>query len=103
MTGPSAIGSVKGTPNSIKVAPARASSTISSLVVSRPGSPAVMKGIKPQRPSRLSAAKVSAMRDIHFNGRWFRLPGTQIICPWQVDEKSEIGHRDAESQRKADQ
>lgn len=49
-------------PNSINVAPARASSTIRSLVVCRFGSPAVMKGMKPFLPSRLSASNVSVIR-----------------------------------------
>ena len=44
MTGPSAMGSLKGIPSSTNVAPASSMARISFFVVSRSGSPAVMKG-----------------------------------------------------------
>src|SRR5678815_1636406 len=61
MTGPSAIGSLNGTPSSIKVA-CGASVTRSCSVVARLGSPAVMYGTKPFFPSRFRVVKASAMR-----------------------------------------
>src|SRR5688572_11517270 len=49
MTGPSAIGSEKGTPTSMMSAPACSRASIRSAVVLRSGSPAVMKGTKALR------------------------------------------------------
>src|ERR1044072_3252152 len=62
MTGPSAIGSLNGTPSSINVAPDCARLTRSFSVVARSGSPAVMKGMNPFFPSRLRFVNESAMR-----------------------------------------
>ena len=45
ITGPSAVGSEKGIPSSIRSAPALTASLTTSLVVSRSGSPQVMKGM----------------------------------------------------------
>jgi hypothetical protein len=56
------MGSLKGTPSSITVAPELASSTKSWPVVSKSGSPATMKGMKPFFPSRFSLPNTSAMR-----------------------------------------
>ena len=55
MLGPSAIGSEKGMPSSIISAPADSSRNISDLVVSRVGSPAVIKGIKALFPLLISS------------------------------------------------
>src|SRR5689334_11337342 len=62
MTGPSAIGSLNGTPSSINVAPACDSAMSSRSVVARSGSPAVMNGMRPFFPCCFKAAKTSAMR-----------------------------------------
>src|SRR5215212_6643029 len=69
MTGPSATGSLNGTPSSITVAPASANSTRRRPVVSRSGSPAVMKGIRPRLPSRLRPAKAPAILLIRLRDR----------------------------------
>src|SRR5579859_7654492 len=61
-TGPSAIGSVKGMPNSITSAPAAGSFSRMAKLVSMSGSPAVMKGTKAARPSCSRRAKVSDRR-----------------------------------------
>src|SRR4051812_37264215 len=74
MTGPSAMGSLKGIPSSMTVEPTCASSTINSFVVSRSGSPAVMKGMKPLRPSLLRLANVSVIRDRTIYHRGHRQP-----------------------------
>src|ERR1041385_7869471 len=62
MTGPSAIGSLNGTPSSISVAPVRDNSISSCSVVARSGSPAVMYGMRPFFPCCLRFVKTSAMR-----------------------------------------
>src|SRR5215813_15588606 len=62
MTGPSAIGSLNGTPSSISVAPAFDNAISSCSVVGRSGSPAVMNGMRPFFPCCFKPAKTSAMR-----------------------------------------
>src|SRR5437867_12306127 len=62
MTGPSAMGSEKGTPSSIKSTPPRSSAATSAAVRSGAGSPAVMYPISPGRPSCLSRSKSRLMR-----------------------------------------
>src|SRR5689334_13070980 len=62
MTGPSAIGSLNGTPSSISVAPARDNAISSCSVVARSGSPAVIYGMRPFFPCCLRLVKTSAMR-----------------------------------------
>src|ERR1051326_4875189 len=62
MTGPSAIGSLNGTPSSISVAPAFDNAISSCSVVARSGSPAVINGMRPFFPCCFKLAKTSAMR-----------------------------------------
>jgi hypothetical protein len=50
ITGPSAMGSEKGTPSSITSAPASAIASMMSVVASANGSPEVMYGISALRP-----------------------------------------------------
>jgi hypothetical protein len=57
ITGPSAIGSEKGTPSSIRSAPARTSACITGTVAATPGSPAVMNGISARRRAARSSEK----------------------------------------------
>ena len=64
ITGPSAIGSEKGTPSSITSAPAFASACITGTASFGSGSPAVTKGIRAFLPCFFNFANVSAMRDI---------------------------------------
>src|SRR6185437_2761319 len=64
ITGPSAIGSEKGTPSSITSAPPAASACMNSTVRAGSGSPAVMNGISPFRPSADNAANVFLIRDM---------------------------------------
>src|SRR5690349_9617969 len=56
MTGPSAIGSENGRPNSMMSAPASVSACNSSTVCSAPGWPPVIYGISARRPAPLSSA-----------------------------------------------
>src|SRR5579871_2920221 len=60
--GPSAIGSVNGTPISIKSAPASGNPRSRAIDVSPSGSQASMNGINAPRPSNFSAANRAAMR-----------------------------------------
>src|SRR6185369_12937293 len=60
--GPSAMGSVKGMPNSITSAPAAGSLSRMAKLVSMSGSPAVIKGTKAARPSFFKRAKVLERR-----------------------------------------
>src|ERR1051325_2635676 len=62
MTGPSAIGSLKGTPSSIRLAPLPANSKTNAAVSSRLGSPIVRKGIRPPRPVSRIRANVLSIR-----------------------------------------
>src|SRR5690348_13155904 len=62
ITGPSAIGSEKGTPSSIASAPAATSAFISGTVVAGDGSPAVTYGINAVRPAERSRANVASIR-----------------------------------------
>src|ERR1041385_1982730 len=62
MTGPSAIGSLNGTPSSISVAPAFDNAISSCSVVARSGSPAVINGMRPFFPCCFKLVKTSAMR-----------------------------------------
>ncbi len=64
MTGPSASGSLKGTPSSTASAPAATSAGTNSLVASRSGNPAVKKRMSPVRPSFLIAANFSDIRSL---------------------------------------
>src|SRR6185312_726974 len=74
MTGPSAIGSLKGTPSSMIEAPEWANSTISFPVVTRFGSPAVMKGMNPFFPDWRRALNVSVMRVTDY-----AIPGRNVL------------------------
>src|SRR5215831_6794054 len=65
MTGPSAMGSENGTPSSIKSAPALSSAKTSSRVISMPGSPAVMYGMKAFRRLPRSSSNRFSMRVTH--------------------------------------
>ena len=62
VTGPSAMGSEKGTPSSIRSAPAETMACISGTVASRAGSPAVTKGIRAVRRRPRSSSKRAATR-----------------------------------------
>src|ERR1700680_2805562 len=73
MTGPSATGSLKGTPTSIMSAPASANSRSNSSVTDKSGSPAVMKGMKPPRLFDFSFAKTSETRLIERNELQFSM------------------------------
>src|SRR5829696_9028951 len=61
MTGPSASGSEKGTPSSIRSAPASTYASATASAVSRFGNPPIMYGISAV-PSSRAAAKASAIR-----------------------------------------
>src|SRR4051794_24663937 len=68
MTGPSAMGSEKGTPSSMTSAPPATSACMSGTVRLGCGSPAVMNGMSALRRSRRSRSKVDAMRDTKGSG-----------------------------------
>src|SRR6201985_1670040 len=89
--GPSAIGSVKGMPNSITSAPAAGSLSSMAKLVSMSGSPAVMKGTKAARPSFFKRAKASARRLTAFLSSYFFAQGmgdredVLVAAPRQAD------------------
>src|SRR5690349_22239366 len=93
IAGPSAMGSLKGIPSSIRSAPAAGSCLTIAAEVLRSGSPAVTKVTKAARPSRFSAAKRASMR---FSLTWFHSQlraqvfrgGENIL----VAPPAEIGH-----------
>src|SRR5688572_20600199 len=60
MVGPSATGSLKGTPSSMMSAPASARASSSAAVSSSEGNPAVMYGISARRPAARHASKRAA-------------------------------------------
>ncbi len=62
ITGPSAMGSEKGTPSSMRSAPAATMACIKGTVVARSGSPAVTKGMRAVRPRAVRSEKRAAMR-----------------------------------------
>src|ERR1700723_2267170 len=68
IVGPSATGSLNGTPNSITSAPASAAASTIFSVAAREGSPAVMYATRPISPASESARKRCAMRPAGFGG-----------------------------------
>src|SRR5262245_28524592 len=93
IVGPSAIGSLNGTPTSRISAPAPARASARSAVASRFGSPAVMKGMRTARPSARAAAKTESIREglrlsnlalrqrREFLGAPVRLPSLLLVAP----------------------